>query len=492
MRRLQPALPSAVVQLTSRARLTAIAASVTPARDQVPRPASTLPTSCNRAAATNSRPAGARRPVRIPVDPSVRHRSADVLDRPPGHPDRVTPVRAGHTSPKALLTGGQLTARPVSSPAEGPCGSRAPANRPARWRSDPNSRVEAMIRGWYRRPERPAWRAHGGGPGSPGRRTISPLRRNERYGGAPVGERPAGNVVFFLQYETVMPKPLVIVESPAKARTISSFLGSDYQVESSIGHIRDLPAQGRRHPPRLQGGGLGPPGRRRRQRLQTGLCRHPGQTRSRQTAEGPGQGRQRAVPRDRRGPGGRVDRLAPARSAGASGSRAPHGVPRDHPPGARAGRAGVPRPRPPPGRRPGDPPDPRPAVRLRGQPGALEEGHAGPVRRPGAVGRHPAHCRAGAGPHAVRGRVLLGSFRDLHAGERPGVDVRRHPRVARRAAAGHREGLRRERPAQFRSRCGATGRGRRPGSWRPGWNRPSSQCDRWRRSRGGGRRMRRS
>jgi DNA topoisomerase-1 len=38
-----------------------------------------------------------------------------------------------------------------------------------------------------------------------------------------------------------MPKPLVIVESPSKARTISRFLGDDYVVESSIGHIRDLP-----------------------------------------------------------------------------------------------------------------------------------------------------------------------------------------------------------------------------------------------------------
>ncbi len=38
-----------------------------------------------------------------------------------------------------------------------------------------------------------------------------------------------------------MPKNLVIVESPAKARTITKFLGSDYQVESSFGHIRDLP-----------------------------------------------------------------------------------------------------------------------------------------------------------------------------------------------------------------------------------------------------------
>lgn len=41
-----------------------------------------------------------------------------------------------------------------------------------------------------------------------------------------------------------MSKNLVIVESPAKARTLARFLGSDYSVESSFGHIRDLPKQG--------------------------------------------------------------------------------------------------------------------------------------------------------------------------------------------------------------------------------------------------------
>lgn len=34
---------------------------------------------------------------------------------------------------------------------------------------------------------------------------------------------------------------LVIVESPAKAKTISNFLGKDYNVVASYGHIRDLP-----------------------------------------------------------------------------------------------------------------------------------------------------------------------------------------------------------------------------------------------------------
>ncbi len=50
-----------------------------------------------------------------------------------------------------------------------------------------------------------------------------------------------------------MTKPLIIVESPAKARTIAGYLGGDYAVASSIGHIRDLPRNAKEVPEKLKG-----------------------------------------------------------------------------------------------------------------------------------------------------------------------------------------------------------------------------------------------
>ncbi|MFZ4618226.1 MAG: type I DNA topoisomerase, partial [Rectinemataceae bacterium] len=48
-------------------------------------------------------------------------------------------------------------------------------------------------------------------------------------------------------------RPLVIVESPAKARTIAKFLGQDWMVEASIGHVRDLPSSAAEIPAALKG-----------------------------------------------------------------------------------------------------------------------------------------------------------------------------------------------------------------------------------------------
>ena len=45
---------------------------------------------------------------------------------------------------------------------------------------------------------------------------------------------------------------LVIVESPAKAKTISRFLGPGYKVEASYGHIRDLPESAEQIPEALK------------------------------------------------------------------------------------------------------------------------------------------------------------------------------------------------------------------------------------------------
>ena len=95
-------------------------------------------------------------------------------------------------------------------------------------------------------------------------------------------------------------------------------------------HPRPAPER-RRRPRQDQGRAVGAARRRRRQRLHAVLRGVPRQEAAHDQAQGPAQGRRRALPRHRRGPRGRGDRLAPAGGAQAEGAGAPDGVPRDHP-----------------------------------------------------------------------------------------------------------------------------------------------------------------
>ena len=96
-----------------------------------------------------------------------------------------------------------------------------------------------------------------------------------------------------------MAKALVVVESPAKAKTINKYLGSDYKVVASMGHIRDLP----------------------KSKLGVDVEKDSSPTRSSRAQEGPQgaegrrEGRDRHLRRDRPRSRRRGDRLASGRGA---------------------------------------------------------------------------------------------------------------------------------------------------------------------------------
>ena len=111
---------------------------------------------------------------------------------------------------------------------------------------------------------------------------------------------------------------LVVVESAAKAKTIEKFLGRDYVVRASFGHVRDLPDEQAR--------------RRHRARLRADVRRPPEKKEVVKQAQGRGEGRRGRLPGDRPRPRGRGDRLAPrgrdgpeatSRSTGSSSTRSP-------------------------------------------------------------------------------------------------------------------------------------------------------------------------
>ena len=171
--------------------------------------------------------------------------------------------------------------------------------------------------------------------------------------------------------------------------------------------------------------------------------------------------------------------MAPPRGVEPPGPGPADGVPRDHPRRHRAGDRRAPRARPAPGRRAGDAPHPRPPLRLRDEPGPVEEGGAEAVGRSGPERGHPSRRRTGAGQDALPASLVLGRRGHLRAGRRSGrrccgSNLRRDPRRPRRQPPGDRARLRRDRgahPRRRRARRGrrsrAGGRPRRGGAGRP-------------------------
>ena len=250
-----------------------------------------------------------------------------------------------------------------------------------------------------------------------------------------------------------MPKKLVIVESPAKAKTIAGYLGPEYVVESSIGHIRDLPKRASDVPKeeRKRFGALGvdledefkpyyivDPDKKK---VIAGL-----KSKLKDADE-----LLLATDEDREGEA--IAWHIPG--APAEGPDAAHGLPRDHE-GRDRGRARAhPRRSTSARRLAGDAADPRPALRLRGLARALEEGDAAAVGRPRPVGGDAARRRARARTDGVRVRRVLG-----HRGRFRSRALRGAARSTRREAdrAGPRLRPRRAarpegRPAARRGRC---------------------------------------
>ena len=124
---------------------------------------------------------------------------------------------------------------------------------------------------------------------------------------------------------------LVIVESPAKAKTIAGYLGDGYVVESSIGHIRDLPNRAADIPAAVKKEPWARLGVNVDDDVPAAVRRRSRQEEEGRRAEAGAEGRDRAPTRDGRGSRGRGDRLASARGLEAQGPRQADGVPRDHP-----------------------------------------------------------------------------------------------------------------------------------------------------------------
>ena len=230
---------------------------------------------------------------------------------------------------------------------------------------------------------------------------------------------------------------LVIVESPAKARTIAGYLGKGYVVESSIGHIRDMPGSAADIPDSLRKepwARLGVNIDADFEPLYVVNADKRQQVSKLKKLLKDADELLLATDEDREGEAiawHLVQELKPKVPARRmvfheitpEAIRAAVASPRDD--GQRP-RGGLP-----------DPPRARPALRLRSLARAVEESHAAAVGRPGPVGRRQARGRQGEGAHRVPARPATGtsrpsSRRSPPARTRPGS--RAHLVAPRRAA----------------------------------------------------------
>ena len=202
-----------------------------------------------------------------------------------------------------------------------------------------------------------------------------------------------------------MVRPLVVVESPAKAKTISKFLGNAYDVRASVGHVADLPSKGlavdvdNGFKPTYE---LTERGKQVVKELRAAL---------KDASE-----LYLATDEDREGEAISWHLLEHLKPKVPVKRMVFHEITQD----AIDHAVNNPRwPRLRAGRRRRDPQDPRPAVWLRGLTGALAAGQQGPLGGPGAEPGDPPHRRARARAHRLRRRRLLGHRADAPARRRP-------------------------------------------------------------------------
>ena len=216
---------------------------------------------------------------------------------------------------------------------------------------------------------------------------------------------------------------LVIVESPAKARTIAGYLGKDYVVESSIGHIRDMPDKAAEIPAKYRGEPWARLGVNVDHDFEPLYVVNPDKrqqvSKLKQLLKGADE-LLLATDEDREGEAIAWHLLEELKPKIPVSRMVFHEITPEAIANAVAHPAGD-------GRRAGgglpDPPRAGPALRLRGLAGAVEEGHAAAVRGPGAVGGDPARGGPGAGADRVPACPVLGPGGGVRQDRRPGRDA---------------------------------------------------------------------